>query len=186
MLIVDADLRRPTLPQVWEISNGFGLSNVLTDSENEDFKALPLHSINERLQVLTSGAVPPNPLALIDSQRMTNFLQSQIKNYDYILIDTPPITVAADSLVISHFTDGILLVARPEILEKGSVKAAQVSLQQSGVNVLGVVANGIILKNESYSYYYYSKGYYGKNETQRIENNDSNTPEERNRVTIKK
>ncbi|WP_404786675.1 GumC family protein [Altericista sp. CCNU0014] len=161
VLLIDADLRRPTTHQIWEVPNGFGLSNVLTTAEDESFNSLPVHIINENLQILTAGPIPPNPLALIDSQRMGDFLKAQAQRFDYILLDTPPLTVAADPLVLSRFTDGILLIARPELVEKGSAKVANSSLQQSGSNVLGVVANGVIIKNESYSYYYYTKNYYG-------------------------
>lgn len=175
VLLIDADLRRPTTHQIWEISNGFGLSNVLTAIDDEDFSMLPVHVINDRLQVLTAGPIPPNPLALLDSERMASFLKAQIKNFDYVLIDTPPVTVSADPLVVSRFTDGILLVARPEILEKGSSRLVRSSLEQSGVNVLGMVVNGVILKNESYSYYYYSKNYYLESETDTIEIKNTNT-----------
>ncbi|MCG9891894.1 MAG: polysaccharide biosynthesis tyrosine autokinase [Thermosynechococcaceae cyanobacterium MS004] len=180
VLLIDGDLRRPTTHQIWEIPNGLGLSNVLTTTDKKDFSTLPAHFINDRLQVLTAGPIPPNPLALLDSERMASFLKAQIKNFDYILIDTPPVSVSADPLVVSRFTDGILLVARPEVLEKGSSRLVQSSLEQSGVNVLGIVANGVILKNESYSYYYYTKNYYSEDKTEASETNDYTDKEEKN------
>jgi polysaccharide biosynthesis transport protein len=180
VLLIDADLRRPTTHQIWEIPNGFGLSNVLTDTEGEDFKTLPIHTINENLHVLTAGPIPPNPLALIDSQRMEAFLKAQAQKFDYVLVDTPPLTVAADPLVISRFTDGLLLVARPDTLEKASVNMAQNTLKQSETTVLGMVANGVLVQNESYYYYYYSKNYYGNDR-----NGKSKIDEDKGVVMIK-
>jgi polysaccharide biosynthesis transport protein len=166
VLLIDADLRRPTLHQIWEIKNVFGLSNILTAPEEEKAKLeLHTHKVNENLHILSAGVIPPNPLALLDSQRMSNLLRIQSELYDYILIDTPPLTVSADPLVISGYSDGLLLVARPDKLEKGSSNFAQNILLQSSTNVLGVVANGVLLKNETYDYYQYSKSYYSPSDS---------------------
>jgi polysaccharide biosynthesis transport protein len=171
VLLIDANLRKPYLHNIWNIPNLFGLSNVLGSSEDTKVKkTLPTHAVSENLHVLTAGVIPQNPLALLDSQQMPDLLQGQLDLYDYILIDSPPLNISADPLAISRYSDGILLVARPEILEKGSIKIAQNIIFQSGVNVLGIVANSVISKNENYGYHQPHRIY--NSQFRSVKNND--------------
>lgn len=161
VLLIDADLRQPTQHLIWEVSNQTGLSNILATTEDQGKSSLITHSVQPNLDLLTSGSLPPNPHALIDSKRFHAFVAQQAYRYDFVLIDTPPLIAAADALIIAQETDGLLLVGRPEYLEKSSAKRAKELLEQSGTTVLGLFINGIITKNESYSYYYYSHAYHG-------------------------
>jgi capsular exopolysaccharide synthesis family protein len=115
----------------------------------------------ENLDVLTSGVLPPNPLALIDSKRMASLIDTCCSEYDYVLIDTPPLAVAADALILGKIADGILVVARPGVVDSGSANSAKAALEQSDQNILGLAVNGVIPDNEPNSYYYYyAQGYY--------------------------
>jgi polysaccharide biosynthesis transport protein len=163
VLIIDCDLRRPRQHQIWGMANAVGLSNVLVDST-------PLigsiQAETERLSILTSGILPPNPVALLDSQRMAKVMEDLRCIYDYILIDTPPLTVAADALILSKLADSLLMVARPGVLLSPAANTAKESIARSGQDIIGLVINGVIPKHEEDNYYYYySKDYYGVEES---------------------
>jgi polysaccharide biosynthesis transport protein len=152
VLLVDCDLRRPTQHQLWEVTNLSGISDYLAGQIPTDTEAI--HIISTDLEILTSGTVPPNPLGLLDSIRMGQTIQEWAKSYDFVLLDTPPIAVAADAAVLGKLSDGVLIVTRPEVLDKNAAHTTKNYLEQAGLNVLGMVVNGIIDKNEFNSYYY--------------------------------
>ncbi|BAY83959.1 hypothetical protein NIES267_34530 [Calothrix parasitica NIES-267] len=159
VLLIDADMRRPTQQNIWDLPNMIGLSNVLVGQA-------ALNGSTEEalvtLDVLTSGKIPPNPLALLESQSMANLVKDASQEYDLVIIDAPPLTVVADALNIGKLADGMLLVVRPGVANTGSVNAAKSLLEQSGHRVLGMVVNGVTADN-SYGGYYSYKGYYGIN-----------------------
>jgi capsular exopolysaccharide synthesis family protein len=158
ILIIDADMRRPSQHQIWELPNTEGLSNVLVGQTEV---RMAVRKEAENLDVLTSGVLPPNPLALIDSKRMASLIDTCCSEYDYVLIDTPPLAVAADALILGKIADGILVVARPGVVDSGSANSAKAALEQSDQNILGLAVNGVIPDNEPNSYYYYyAQGYY--------------------------
>jgi polysaccharide biosynthesis transport protein len=153
VLLIDGDMRRPRQQEVWELMNSRGLSNVLVgqvELENAVQEALVT------MEVLTSGALPPNPLALLDSQKMENLVQEVSERYDFVIIDTPPLNVVADPLTIGKFVDGILLVVRPGVATRETITTAKSLLEQSGTKVLGMIANGITTES-GYGGYYYGK-----------------------------
>lgn len=161
VLVIDADLRRPSQHQVWELPNTLGLSNVLVEQKPWNDAIRPE---DDQLDILTAGVVPPNPVPLIDSHHMAVLLEEFHQAYDYVLIDSPPLAVAADALLLGKMTDGILLVTRPGLVDSGSAQSAKDALERSGQKVLGLVINGVIPENEPDSYYYYyAKDYYGEN-----------------------
>jgi polysaccharide biosynthesis transport protein len=165
VLLVDADLRRPSQHQLWELPNSIGLTNILV--EPGKWSGV-VRSENEHLDVITAGVVPPNPVRLIDSHRMALLIEEWREIYDYVLIDTPPLAVASDALLLAQMTDGLLMVARPGVLNSASAESAKAALAKANVegnekrvNVLGLVLNGVIPENEPDSYYYYhAKDYY--------------------------
>ena len=158
VLIVDADLRHPTQHKAWELPNTRGLSNVLVDQQDWSDTLAPE---TETLDILTAGAIPPTPVPLLDSERMASLLKAFQRVYDYVLIDSPPLAVAADALLLSKMTDGLLMVTRPGMVESGSAQSARETLEKSNHTVLGLVINGVIPENEPDSYYYYyAKDYY--------------------------
>ncbi len=159
VLLIDGDMRRPRQHEIWDLPNFQGLSDVLV-GQADYRKAVREVLIN--LDVLTAGTLPPNAGALLDSQRIVSLIAELMDDYDFIIIDTPPLTVAADSLMLNKLTDGLLLVARPGVVDSSALNLAKTRIQQSGQPVLGMVVNGVISQNESYSYHYYASRYYGR------------------------
>ena len=156
VLLVDADMHRPVQHQIWDLPNQLGLSNILV-GQAELGKVIKEVMVN--LDVLTSGVMPPNPMAILDSQRMASLIEVFSANYDFTIIDTPSLRVDAEAQILGKKSDGVLLVVRPGVVDSVSATLAKEFLQQSGQNVLGQVINGVIPENEPYSYYYFSKEY---------------------------
>ncbi|MEH1843060.1 MAG: polysaccharide biosynthesis tyrosine autokinase [Nostoc sp.] len=159
VLLIDADMRIPSQHHLWQLTNAVGLSEVLVGQAEFD---ITVSRVMDNLDVLTAGVRPPNPLALLDSKRMASLIEnfSSQYNYDFVIIDAPPLLLAADALTLSQMTDGILLVARPGVIDSNSANAAQEMLERSNYNVLGLVVNGIVDKNESSSYLYHDHEYF--------------------------
>jgi capsular exopolysaccharide synthesis family protein len=159
VLLIDADMRVPSQHHLWQLTNAVGLSEVLVGQA--EFNTA-VSKVMDNLDVLSAGVRPPNPLALLDSKRMASLIESFSSqyNYDFVIIDAPPLLLAADALTLSQMTDGILLVARPGLIDSNSANAAQEMLDRSNYNVLGLVVNGIIDKNESSTYLYHGHEYF--------------------------
>jgi capsular exopolysaccharide synthesis family protein len=151
VLLIDADMRHPSQHAVWELRNSVGLSNVIV--EQIDLKTA-IKEAMPNLYVLTSGLLPPNPLALLNSRRMASLIEDFSQRYDYVIIDTPPLSAAADARILSAMTDGMLIVVQPKLVDSASAIAAQELLEQSGQNVLGMVINCVNPENEPDSYFY--------------------------------
>lgn len=151
VLLIDADMRRPHQHEIWQQPNLMGLSNVLVGQAN---LADTAKEVVVNLELLTSGTIPPNPAALLDSQRMNGLLQQAIQDYDCIIIDTPPLSILADATIVGKMADGILLVARPGVVNSPVAKTTKALLEHSRVPVLGMVVNCVASDNSHYSYYY--------------------------------
>ncbi len=156
VLLVDADMRHPVQHHIWELTNVAGLSDVIVGEAEFDSAVT---EVMAKLDVLTAGVMPPNPMALLDSKRMASLIEHFSECYDFVIIDAPPLILAADALTLGRMTDGVLLVARPGVVDSTSAAAAKESLDRCGQNVLGLVVNGVIVENESDSYFYYAQGY---------------------------
>jgi succinoglycan biosynthesis transport protein ExoP len=156
VLLLDGDMRRPRQHKIWEQSNLVGLSNILVSQA--ELQTTTKEALMT-LDLVTSGTIPPNPAALLDSQRMAEVIREASKEYDFVIIDAPPLTAVADALMFGKLVDGLLLVVRPGVANIASVNAAKSLLEQAGQRVLGMVVNGVT-SGSSYGGYY-SKGYYG-------------------------
>ncbi|MBN3889800.1 MAG: polysaccharide biosynthesis tyrosine autokinase [Nostoc sp. JL31] len=154
VLLVDADMRHPIQHHIWGLTNTMGLSNIIMNQASLD---TVIQEVMPNLEVLTSGALPPNPVAMLDSQRMVTLISSFGRDYDLVIFDTPPLSGIADAAVLSTLTDGILLVVRPGVVDLNSANAAKEFLTQSGQKVLGIVINGVNTKNEPNNYFYDNK-----------------------------
>ena len=141
VLLVDADLRRSSLHKKLHLQNKTGLSEILADFT--DFDSTVQH-VGENLDVLPAGHTAPNPSELLGSPRFKALLESLSEKYKYILIDTPPIGIVADSLIVATNTDGIILVARCGYTIK-SIESAEFAK----VKVLGIVLNAAEMKNST-------------------------------------
>ncbi|WGV28986.1 GumC family protein [Halotia branconii] len=153
VLLVDADLRNPSQYKIWKISNEVGLSHVLrnqSDLEEAVTEVVP------NLEVLTAGELNNNPAALLDSSQMAVFVGQVAQKYDFVIIDTPPLTVAADATILGKLANGILFVVRPGVADTDNISLSKELLAKAHQNVLGIAINGI-KANQQYSGYAMSK-----------------------------
>ena len=160
VLLLDADMRLPSQHKIWNLLNQAGLSNVLVGQAQ--LKTV-IKEVMANLHVLTAGVTPPNPMALLDSKRMASLIEKFSQTYNFVIIDTPSLSIAADAPILGKMADGILLVVQPGVVDSGSAAAAKEFLEQSGQNVLGQVVNGVTSDSNAYSYYY-AKEYYAEEE----------------------
>ncbi|MBR7552538.1 CpsD/CapB family tyrosine-protein kinase [Allobacillus sp. GCM10007491] len=152
VLLVDADMRKPTTHYTFRVANTFGLSNLLIgDKELED----AAQAVNiPNLSVLPCGPVPPNPSELLGSKSMKRFMKNAESSYDLVIYDTPPVLAVTDSQVISNAVDGVLLVVRSKQTEKDAAVKAKELLTQAQANIVGVVLNDRSFNETNYYYYY--------------------------------
>jgi succinoglycan biosynthesis transport protein ExoP len=163
VLLIDADMRRPRQQEVWQIQNFQGLSNVLVGQSELEYVT---QEVQVNLDLLTAGTVPPNPAALLDSNRMSTLVEEVSNKYDFVIIDTPPIGLFADAVILGKLADGMMLVVRPGTVTSPVVATSKSTLEQSGRKVLGMVVNGVKSEGRtgyySYSYHGYYRKYYGQ------------------------
>lgn len=150
VLLIDCDLRRPKMSRLWEVSSEVGLSNLLMNPSLRN-KAI-VSSRVENLDVILAGDIPPNPSELLSSPRMQRLLQELRKEYDFIILDTPPVNMVIDAVVLAPQCDGVLFVVRANRSERGAVIHAVEQLEYSKAKLLGFVLNGVDLENSSYGY----------------------------------
>ena len=158
VLLIDGDLRRPSQHNLWEVGNSLGLTEILEQEvEWSDVK----HQVMPNLDVITSGSRPNHPISLLNSAFMKALILSISDCYDCIIIDTPPLVGLADSKILAKLSDGLLFVVRPKTVNYSSVIAAKELLDNQDFNLLGIVANGVDIDQEpfSYGYYYADKKY---------------------------
>lgn len=155
VLLIDADLRRPTLHKVFKITNPLGLTNLLVQNVATEMALREVGVPN--LRVITSGPIPPNPSEILGGSRMKSLLNSLGEAFDYIIIDSPPTLAVTDSSILSSMVDGVILVVSADEVSRDKAKKAKAQLEGVKANILGVVLNG--LENDSRDDYYY---YYGQ------------------------
>ncbi|HEX6183907.1 MAG TPA: polysaccharide biosynthesis tyrosine autokinase [Pyrinomonadaceae bacterium] len=164
VLVVDADMRRPRLHTIFELDNSRGLSNILSDdlSEAEILSMVCQHE-GTGLNILTSGAIPPNPAELIGSEQMRQLVCTLEGTFTHVIIDTPPVGSFTDGVLASTLVDGVLLVVHSGKTSRGVVRRTKQLLQDVGAKVFGVILNNVNLREHDYYYYrsYYSNSYYG-------------------------
>jgi polysaccharide biosynthesis transport protein len=157
VLLVDVDFYRPVQHKIWELPNNVGLSNVIMSQVK--LKTV-INRVQTNLDVIPSGTLPPRPLALVDSKRMSALMSAFEEQYDYVICDTPPLVLASDVVALSKKTDGVLLVVRPGTIDVNSAEEAKRILVQSNIELLGIVANGVAIENEPDSYLKRAREYY--------------------------
>ena len=153
VLLVDADMRKPTVFKTFQLSNSAGLSTVL--STNQGVVETAQDTGIDNLEILTSGPKPPNPSELLNSQRMTQIIEEARAAYDIIIFDMPPVVAVTDAQIMASKVDGTLLVIRENVTKKESVAKANELLNLVNARVLGAVYNGAE-QSKDQGYYYYS------------------------------
>ena len=154
VILIDCDLRKPSLHKKFKISNLVGLSDVII-GKTDLIKAVYRH--NKNLVLLTSGKIPPNPSEMLSSKTMENLLETLKESFDYIILDTPPVQAVTDSQILSTKADGTILVVRAEKTKRDSVQNAVNLLKKVNANIIGTVLNGVDSSRNKYYYYYGDK-----------------------------
>lgn len=163
VLIVDADMRRPRLHSVFNIENGSGLSTILSTELTEDqIIGVIKQDEKTKLNLLTSGPIPPNPAELLGSEQMANLLKLLQGHFTHIVVDSPPITSFTDGVLIASMVDGVILVVHSGKSSRQVVRRARQLLQDVGAKIFGVVLNNVNLRSHD-SYYYYQSYYQPNN-----------------------
>ncbi|KGR76403.1 CpsD/CapB family tyrosine-protein kinase [Ureibacillus manganicus] len=153
VLLIDADMRKPTAHYTFKLRNSHGLSNLLT-KQCEIHEAIQQTNV-EGLWVLPSGVIPPNPAELLASNQMEFVLEQLKQDFDLIILDAPPILSVTDAQIISHKSDATILVVNSGATGKEEVAKAKDILDKSKANVIGVVMNNFALQKDHYYYQYY-------------------------------
>jgi len=154
VLVIDADLRKPTMHHTFMKTNRWGLSNVVSGQSAPAEVIVETHVHN--LFLMPSGPVPPNPSEMLASKRMTAMLDELKESFDVIIIDTPPALAVTDAQVVATKVDGVLLVIDYGKVKREAAMKVKANLQHVNARMLGVVINNVDRKNgEGYYYYYY-------------------------------
>lgn len=156
VLLIDADMRKPTVHKKLKIQNNKGLSSLLVGfcDTNE-----AIISINPNLDVLTAGSTPPNPSELLGSTSMIQLLDSLNEFYEYIIIDTPPVNIVSDALVLAPNTDGVVLVVQNATTTHEQFQKALSSIEFANAKLLGAILNDSKGSRKNYKYGYYEYSY---------------------------
>lgn len=152
VLLIDADLRKPTGHYTFRLENHIGLTNVLT--RQSTLAQAVQESEIPHLSVLTSGPIPPNPSELLASAQMTELLKEMKKQFDMIIFDTPPILAVADAQILANQVDGTILVVSSGKTEKDAALKSKELLSNAQGKLLGVVLNNRKVEEGNYYYYY--------------------------------
>lgn len=158
VLIVDCDLRKPSIHRAFNIMNTKGLTNIL--AEDLDYHQICNTAGIPNLEIITSGPKPPNPSELLGSARMKIFIEKLKNDYDMIILDSPPVLPVTDAVVLSRVVDGTILVINYGTTIYEMAHRAKESLQKVGSKIIGTVINNVPIRGHGYAYSYY---YYDNN-----------------------
>lgn len=153
VLLVDADLRRPTIHHTFGVSNQRGLSTWLSGQLVDVNDAI--YPVLDHLFVMPSGPKPPNPAELLASDKMTEFLTVATRKLDLVIVDAPPVLPVTDARILAGQVDGTVLVVRQNFVEKVAVRQAVNAFKNARTQLLGTVLNDVDIKTNGYGYGYY-------------------------------
>jgi capsular exopolysaccharide synthesis family protein len=154
VLLIDGDLRHPTLHEILGTDNERGLSDLLSDDVSEDEALSLIKQYNDsNLYVLPAGPMSDNPAELLDSDRLRQLLEKLKSTFSHIIIDSPPISFFTDAVLVSSVVDGVLMIVRGPKSPRQVARYSLQSLDSVGAPVLGVLLNGVNVRANNYSYY---------------------------------
>ena len=162
VLLVDGNLHHPIQHRIWDttfdhvvptLRRDRGLSNIITEKADT---SQVIQEIFPKLHLISSGIIPPSPATLLDSPRMKDVMDNWRNSYDFVIIDTPALDLAADAPILGRIADGVLLVVKPDNLNRSKASFAKEILLRSGQNVLGIVFNKINTQLEPKNYFYHA------------------------------
>lgn len=152
VLLVDCDMRKPSIHKKFKISNAAGTAELLLRKKLFEEVA---NKYNENLTIITAGKIPPNPSEMLASRAMTAFIEEMKKEFKYIILDTPPLQAVTDAQVLSTKADGVLLVVKAGSTKKEMVFNSVDLIKKVQGKVIGTVLNGV--ENKKNNYYYYGE-----------------------------
>ncbi len=152
VLLVDCDMRKPSIHKKFKISNAAGTAELLLRKKLFEEVA---NKYNENLTIITAGKIPPNPSEMLASRAMTAFIKEMKDEFKYIILDTPPLQAVTDAQVLSTKADGVLLVVRAGSTKKELVSNSVDLINKVHGKVIGTVLNGV--ENKRNNYYYYGE-----------------------------
>lgn len=154
VLLIDADLRNPSISKMFDTSNTQGIMDILLGKRN--IQDCVKKTKQENLYILTGGTIPPNPAEVLSSKKMSEFIESIKDEYDYIFIDSPPVGVVSDASIISAYSDGVIFVVGANEVDSNLAKIAKERLDSVKANIVGVILNKFKTdtNSEYYNYYY--------------------------------
>jgi capsular exopolysaccharide synthesis family protein len=152
VLLLDMDLRKPAVHKCFKLSNRVGLTDVLINKD--DFRGY-LNSVYKGLDVIASGRIPSNPSEVINSKAIKELIKKMSSNYDYVLIDAPPVSVVSDPITIATYMDAVLLVVAYSETDGETARKAADSLRYINANIIGTVFNKVPVRKKSKYYYSY-------------------------------
>lgn len=166
VLLIDTDLRRPRIHKVFDLANDRGLSNLVLEPEkplDQVVQATPISN----LDILCSGPIPPNPAELLHSPSFTRIMERLLERYDRVILDSPPVCVVTDALILGTQCDGAILVVRAGATGREMVKKARRLLADVKINILGALLNNVDVSRRYYGQYYHQYyrqhgGYYAE------------------------
>jgi capsular exopolysaccharide synthesis family protein len=161
-LLVDADLRRPSVHKVFRLQSPIGIASYLQEQVNRVDEFVHTTEV-PHLDVVCCGATPSCPSELSGSKRMRQFLQEVRARYDRVILDCPPVSAVSDPLVVASMSDGVIFVTKFNRIRRDHARKTVQRIQDSGIHILGVVLNDIDFEGKDsyyYSYYYYQNRYY--------------------------
>ena len=152
VLLVDCDMRKPSIHKKFKISNAAGTAELLLRKKLFEEVA---NKYNENLTIITAGKIPPNPSEMLASRAMTAFIEEMKKEFKYIILDTPPLQAVTDAQVLSTKADGVLLIVRAGSTKREMVFNSVDLIKKVQGKVIGTVLNGV--ENKKNNYYYYGE-----------------------------
>ena len=152
VLLVDCDMRKPSIHKKFKISNISGTAELLLRKESFEDVA---NFYNENLTIITAGKIPPNPSEMLSSRAMTAFIKEMKEEFKYIILDTPPLQAVTDAQVLSTKADGVLLVVRAGSTKREMVLNSVDLIKKVHGKIIGTVLNGV--ENKKNNYYYYGE-----------------------------
>lgn len=170
VLLIDCDLRHPSVHKMMKVSNRSGLTNIIAQFQDglsvNSYEGVQqvIFEGGQNLTLITAGHRVPNPSEVLGSKRMGRFLEQARKEFSYIIIDSPPVAVASDTIPLCNLSDGVLYVVDAKNADKRRVKMAINDLKRNGGNVIGLVMNKVDMSDEKRYGYGYGYGYGEEND----------------------
>ena len=150
VLLIDTDLRRPNLHNLLKLKNDTGVSDII--GQFGDFQTAVHREAIANMDVLTSGAIPPNPSELLASPYFAELINQAKEEYDYVIMDTPPLGVVTDTLLLKDFVGGYVMVVRERVTSHGDIERALQSIKLADTRVLGFLKVGCEMRSRGYGY----------------------------------